>query len=208
MKTLDGINLIGLTGQSGSGKTTVSKLFESLGIAVINCDDIAKKVAGFPAFLREVSSAFPDCVDDIGLNRRKMAATVFNNPAKMRLYSGIIYPYITAEVFRLIRENKSIGKRLLILDAPTLFESGLDVLCCSIISVIAPFDVKMRRILERDGIPVELAKSRISSQHDEEFFRAKSEFLIINDGGLNDLERAVTEIALAVKGKYDAKTPA
>lgn len=204
MKTLDGINLIGLTGQSGSGKTTVSKLFERLGIAVIDCDAVAKKVAGFPEFLGEVSHAFPDCVDENGLNRQKIAAMIFNAPEKMRLYSGIIYPYITAEVFSLIRENKSIGRKLVILDAPTLFESGLDVLCCSIISVIAPFEVKMRRILERDGIPVELVKSRISSQHDEEFFRAKSEFLIINDGGLHELERAVIETAIAVKGKYDA----
>lgn len=204
MKTLDGINLIGLTGQSGSGKTTVSKLFERLGISVIDCDAVAKKVAGFPAFLGEMSHAFPDCVDENGLNRQRIAAMIFNAPEKMRLYSGIIYPYITAEVFSLIRENKSIGRKLVILDAPTLFESGLDVLCCSVISVIAPFEVKMRRILERDGIPVELVKSRISSQHDEEFFRAKSEFLIINDGGLHELERAVIETAIAVRGKYDA----
>lgn len=204
MKTLDGINLIGLTGQSGSGKTTVSKLFERLGISVIDCDAVAKKVAGLPEFLGEVSHAFPDCIDENGLNRQKIAAMIFNAPEKMRLYSGIIYPYITAEVFSLIRENKSIGRKLVILDAPTLFESGLDVLCCSVISVIAPFEVKMRRILERDGIPVELVKSRISSQHNEEFFRAKSEFLIINDGGLHELERAVIETAIAVKGKYDA----
>lgn len=204
MKTLEGINIIGLTGQSGSGKTTVSKLFERLGIAVIDCDGIAKKVAGFREFLGEISALFPDCVIDGGLNRQKIAVIVFNDPEKMQLYSGIIFPYITAEVFRLIREYKSIGKKMLILDAPTLFESGLDVICRSIISVTAPFEVKMRRILERDGIPVELVKSRISSQHDEEFFRAKSEYLIINDGELSELEKSVIKTAIAVKGKYDA----
>lgn len=204
MKTLDGINLIGLTGQSGSGKTTVSKLFSRLGITVIDCDDVAKRVAGFRDFLAEVSEAFPDCVGESGLERQKIAAIVFNDPEKMRLYSGIIYPYITAEIFSLIRENKSIGKKMLILDAPTLFESGLDVLCCSVISVIAPFEVKIKRILERDGIPVELVRSRISSQHDEDFFRERSEFLIINDGDIEELERAVIRTAVAVKGKYDA----
>lgn len=203
MKTLEGINIIGLTGQSGAGKTTASKLFESCGIPVINCDAVARQVADFPAFLKEVSYHFPDCVSEDGLERQTLAGVVFNNPAKMKLYSGIIFPYITAEVFLQIRRHKSKGVKMLILDAPTLFESGLDVICASVISVIAPFEVKLRRVLERDGIPVDLVMSRISCQHDEEYFKSCSEYVIVNSGELRDLEREVVRIAVAIKGKYD-----
>ena len=139
MKTLDGVKIIGLTGQSGAGKTTASKLFESCGIPVIDCDVIARRVADISEFLSEVDALFDGCVTDGSLNRQKLAGIVFNDQEKMRLYSSVIFPYIAAEVFSYIRKLKEFGSRLIILDAPTLFESGIDEICTAVVSVIAPF---------------------------------------------------------------------
>lgn len=203
MKTLDGVNIVGLTGQSGAGKTTASHLFSDCGISVIDCDEVAREVADIQDFLEETEIHFPGCVDDGALDRRKLAGIVFNNSEKLRLYTSLIFPYITSLVFKRIRELKAIGKRLIILDAPTLFESGLDEICSAVIGVVAPFEVKLRRILERDNIPVELVRSRISSQHDEMYFSERSDYVIVNDGDLQTLEQRITNVAMAIKERFD-----
>lgn len=203
MNTLDGINIVGLTGQSGAGKSTASKFFMSCGISVIDCDKVSRYVSGFPEFLEEIAAAFPDCVDETGLLRQKLGAVVFNDRNRLQKYGGIIFPYITFEVFKRIRELKTGGERVIILDAPTLFESGLDVICSAVISVVAPFDTKLKRVLERDNIPVEFARSRLSSQHSEKFFYERTDYVIINDGDLSDLKENVSKTAQAVKERFN-----
>lgn len=204
MNTLEGITVIGLTGQSGAGKSTVSEIFSACGIPVIDCDKIAHRVSGFPDFLKDVSKVYPDCVDGSGLLRKKLGAVVFNDRAKLREYEKIIFPYITAEIFKEIRMLKQSGERLVILDAPTLFESGMDSVCTEIISVIAPFDVKLRRVLERDNIPVEFARSRLSSQISEKFFYDRSDTVIVNDSSLEVLTEKAKAIAGELKERFNA----
>ena len=116
MNTFECINIIGLTGQSGAGKTTVSSMFSDFGFAVIDADSIARKVASYQPFLEEVRAHFPKCVTDLGLDRKQMASTVFNDKEKMTLYSLIIYPYITTAVFNEIRAYKDQGIKYILLD--------------------------------------------------------------------------------------------
>ena len=203
MNTLDGVNIIGLTGQSGAGKTTVSALFKDFGFSVINCDKIARRVSDFPEFLSEMKLAFPDCVGESGLLRQKLGALVFNNHDALRRYGRIIFPYIAADIFSDIRSLRAQNVRLIILDAPTLFESGFDSVCSAVISVVAPFDIKLKRILERDGIPVELARSRLSSQFSEKFFSDRSDFLIVNDGSADDLKEKAVRTVSELKERFD-----
>ena len=204
MKTLDGIAVIGLTGQSGAGKSTASKIFSDCGIPVIDCDVVARKISNLPEFLEKISLAFPGCVDDSGLLRRKLGNLVFNDRAKLREYGSIIFPYITAAIMKEITSLKDSGEKLVILDAPTLFESGMDSVCSEVISVVAPFDVKLRRILERDNIPVDFAQSRLSSQFSEKYFYDRSDAVIVNDGSLEDLEEKVMAIAADLKERFNA----
>ena len=204
MNTLEGVTIIGLTGQSGAGKTTASAFFADCGIPVIDCDEVSRYVAGFPSFLDEVEAAFPGCVTDGKLERQKLASIVFNDQIKLRLYTDMIFPYITEEVYARIGRYKSAGIKLIILDAPTLFESGIDNICSAVISVTAPFEVKLRRVLERDNIPVDLVVSRISSQHNEEFFSERSDYMIVNNGDLSDLKKSVVDIAQDLKERFDA----
>ncbi len=204
MNTLDGLKIVGLTGQSGAGKSTASEIFAAAGIPVVNCDKVAHGVLEIPEFLEEMSSEFSDCFDEGVLQRKKLAAVVFNNRERLGRYGQIIFPYITAKIFGILRDLKENGERLIILDAPTLFESGIDIICSAVVSVIAPFDLKLRRILERDGIPVELAQSRLSSQFSENFFRERSDYVLENDGSLEEFKARVEATAAELKERFNA----
>lgn len=203
MNTTQDIILIGLTGQSGAGKSTVAEMLREHGMSFINCDEVAYKVSTIPEFLAEVAELFPTCVENGALKRRDLAAIVFNNSALLGKYNSLIFPYITAKIFKEIRRLKSAGKRLIFLDAPTLFESDIHILCDCIISVIAPFEFKVKRILERDGIPVDLVTSRINAQHGEDFFTTRSDYVINNDGDLNALNTRVAALIREIRERFD-----
>lgn len=204
MNTFENVTIIGLTGQSGAGKTTVSKIFNENGFCVIDADAISRKVATDKSFLCEVYELFPDCVSNEGLNRQKLAGIVFNNEKALDDYTSLIYPYITFEVFKLIKYYKTNGGKLILLDAPTLFESGLDVICNCIVSVTAPLELKIQRILARDGIPYEMVRSRLSSQNSESFFAMRSDYLITNDSTALDLTDKTHAVISSIKERFNA----
>lgn len=204
MNTFENVTIIGLTGQSGAGKTTVSKIFNENGFCVIDADAISRKVATDKSFLGEVYELFPDCVSNEGLNRQKLASIVFNNEKALDDYTSLIYPYITFEVFKLIKYYKTNGGKLILLDAPTLFESGLDVICNCIVSVTAPLELKIQRILARDGIPYEMVRSRLSSQNSESFFAMRSDYLISNDSTALDLTDKTHAVISSIKERFNA----
>ncbi len=183
----DKIRVIGLTGQSGAGKSTVSGIFSEEGFPTINADEISHTVSSYQAFLEEASVLFPDCVTDSGLDRRKLAGIVFCDGEKLKTYTDIIFPYISREIFRKIENFRLSGECLILLDAPTLFESGLDDICSSVVSVIAPMELKIQRVLERDGIPVEMVESRLRSQKSDDLFINKSQFTIVNNADIESL---------------------
>lgn len=183
----DGIRLIGLTGQSGAGKSTVSKIFEDNGFFTVDADKAAHEAMNIPQFLEEAGRLLPDCISDGSLDRKKVAFRVFSDRELLSEYEKIIYPYILRIIMRRIAEIRRSGGGLILLDAPTLFQSGLDGICSVIVSVVAPMDLKIARILERDGVPVEMVSSRISSQQSDKWFREKSDYTIVNNAELSDL---------------------
>lgn len=188
--------IIGLTGMSGAGKSTMSMLFGMNGFQIINCDRIAYLTSKNPVFLAELQSRFPERLlnDDGTLDRAKTAELIFSDKSKLELYDRVIFPYITYEVMRQIREAESN----IVLDAPTLFESNLDMLCTEIVGVIADKEVCVERITERDGISPESAKARLASQRDGEFFKKRCGIFIENNGDYPDFfdnaERLIKQI--------------
>ena len=96
----------------------------------------------------------------------------------LELLNSVTYPYITSEILETIRRCSNKGHKLILLDAPTLFESRTDDFCELIISVISREDLRIKRIMERDSISRESAQNRIDSQLKEEFFRNNSDFII------------------------------
>lgn len=191
--------IIGLTGQSGAGKSTVRAIFEKSGFTVIDCDGCAREIAGKRAFLGEISKRFGEKLlnEDGSLNRAETASMIYGDRTKYSEYCGIIFPYITYDIMRKI-EN-SAGDVLL--DAPTLFEAGIDALCTDIISVIADVMLCAERISKRDGISLEKANERLSSQHNALFFREHSDYVIENGGSERELCEKTLAIIEQLKGK-------
>ena len=200
--------MIGLTGQSGAGKTTVSRVFSQNGFAVIDADIISREVTekGQPC-LTELSEAFgSDIINPDGtLNRKRLGSIVFSDREKLRQLNGIIYPYIIYRIISRIDELSEDGRELILLDAPTLFEANADDLCDLIISVTADESIRMSRIIARDGITPEAAKKRFESQYSEHFFVNHSDFVIINNKTPDVLAAKAEEVAGKIKEYYNAK---
>ena len=165
---------------SGAGKSTVSAVFRERGFSVIDCDVIARSAAEKPEFLAEIGRRFSrDMLKPDGtLNRPEVARLIYNDKASRDKYQRIIFPYIIYDILEKIRGSESA----VLLDAPTLFESGLDMICDRIVSVCAVESVCAERISDRDNIPLESAMERISAQHNAEFFCERSDHFIVNDG--------------------------
>lgn len=209
MNSLDGVMVVGLTGQTGSGKTTVCKRFQEYGFAVINADNVARHIMEPDTLcLKEVAECFGSDIlnPNQSLNRQKLADIVFQDAIKLELLNSITYPHITSEILSLIKENSSAGHKLILLDAPTLFESRSDDFCEIIISVIADEPVRLKRIVKRDSLTEEQALYRIRSQHTEKFFVDNSDFIIKNnDETMDKLDAIVKELADKIKKYYENK---
>lgn len=188
---------------SGAGKSTVCEVFRRRGFSVVDCDVIARKTAENPGFLEEISKRFSDCYDqmlnpDGSLNRPEVARLIYSDESARDRYQRIIFPYI---IYNVIQEIYKPGG-LVLLDAPTLFESKLDMICTKIVSVCAAESVCADRISARDNISYEDAMKRISAQHNADFFYERSDHFIANAGTVPELyERAGTIIDMILKGE-------
>ena len=198
-------SVIGLTGQSGAGKTTVCQVFDESGFAVINADQIAREIVekGKPC-LEEITECFGREIlnEDGTLNRQSLADIVFGDKEKLRQLNAISYPYINSEILKMINRYREEKKRYVLLDAPTLFESRADDFCDLIISVTASEKNRSERIARRDGITPEQIKRRFSSQHTEKFFMNHSDFIIKNNKSVELLREKAKEVAEKIKEYY------
>ncbi|MEG0115220.1 MAG: dephospho-CoA kinase [Hydrogenoanaerobacterium sp.] len=179
------MRVIGLTGQTGAGKTTVSSVFKESGFEVINCDLLARQVvqAGKPC-LKKLAAHFGGSIvlPNGELDRKLLGGIVFANDEKLALLNKIIFPYINAELNSRIKKLEEGHIKLVVLDAPTLFESGTDSLCSEIISVIAPKEVRRARIIARDSLTEPAADARMASQKCDDFYIKRSQYVLRNDG--------------------------
>lgn len=202
------IAVIGLTGQSGAGKTTVCRVFEEKGFAIINADKIARQIMekGMPC-LAELTECFGNDIlqEDGALNRQKLADIVFSDKEKLKQLNAISYPYITSEILNKIKKLSDEKCKYVLLDAPTLFESRADDFCNLIISVTATEKNRTARIAQRDGITAEQIKKRFSSQHTERFFINHSDFIIKNNKSVDELIEKAKEVAEKIKEYYNAE---
>jgi L-threonylcarbamoyladenylate synthase len=171
--------VIGLTGPTGAGKTSALNALEKLGGLILDCDAIYHEMLRTDEGLRRaITDAFGDVFDENGLNRQKLGAVVFGDSAAMDRLNAIIYAYIPREVERRIAETDApiVG-----IDAINLFESGLSRLCHRTVGLLAPPEVRLRRIMARDGIGEEYARLRIAAQKGDDFYRAHCTDILMND---------------------------
>ncbi len=198
--------VVGLTGQTGAGKTTVSKVFENEGFTVINADLVSREVINTPEILEKLTFTFGEEIlnEDGTLNRKMLAAKTFGDRDNLQKLNEIMYPPILEKIEAQINELQNNGITKILLDAPTLFESGAQKFCNCKVSVIANEALRKERIIKRDNLTVAEAESRMASQQTDRFYILRSDYIIRNNGTAQELENQGKMIAKRVS-KADKK---
>ena len=187
---------IGLTGQTGAGKSTISKFAEKMDCKIINADKVAREVMKKNSeCLKRLAEIFGSDIINIdgSLNRKLLAQRAFSSRENTNILNGITHPAIISKVKEYI-DMYSKESGMIIFDAPQLFESGGNEMCDKIIAVIAPADVRVQRIISRDGISEQEALLRIHAQHDEDFYISKSDYIIDGSQTLESVQKQFEEI--------------
>jgi dephospho-CoA kinase len=171
--------IIGLTGGIGSGKTTIAKYFQCLGIPAYNSDEEARKLTDDPEIKQLIKQVFgKDIFDKEKLNRGKLAAIVFNKPEKLIELNSIIHPAVKKHFENWVFGNSK--SRFVIKDAAILFESGSFKDCDVIITIIAPIEIRIQRVINRDFTFRENILKRINNQWNDGERVFKSQYVIEN----------------------------
>ena len=159
--------VIGITGGTGSGKTSALQALEALGGTVLDCDAVYHQALREDETLRRrIRDAFGEVFRGTELDRQKLGSLVFSDPQALERLNGIIFDYLPG-----VLRRRMEGRVLVGLDAINLMESGLGELCCRTVAVLAPGEQRVQRIMQRDHIPEEYARLRIQAQKPDSYYR-------------------------------------
>lgn len=189
--------LLGITGPSGAGKGCVTEVFKKLGFEVIDADQVAREVVrpGEPTLAALAKEFGGDIIrDDGSLDRRALAQEAFTSPQRTQTLNEIMHGEICRRMTGLAESYAKAGKNCLF-DAPLLIEAGLLEKCDASIAVIAPPELRIARLTRRDGLTEQEIRTRLSRQHDDEYYTSRCQFTVINDGDLSRLVEQTETIA-------------
>ena len=174
--------IIGITGGTGCGKTTLLNQIRELGGLVLDCDAIYHRVLQTDtAMLCAIEARFSGVVEDGALNRKKLGSIVFADEQALLDLNAITHAAVKQDVLRQLEANPQLAA----IDAIGLFEGELAELCDVTVAVTAPEEQRVLRLMQRDGISEEYARKRIGAQHDEAWFRQRCDFVLENDGSID-----------------------
>jgi dephospho-CoA kinase len=172
--------IIGLTGGIGSGKTTIARYIESKGIPVYIADIEAKKVMKQPKIINALQTAFgTDIVSNDTVNRTKLSKIVFNNPEKLAVLNSIVHPAVKEHFKDWLNVHQA--SPYVLKETAILFETGGNSDCYKTISVVAPVEKRIERVVKRDSLTKEQVKERMNNQWSDEQRMKASDFVIVND---------------------------
>jgi dephospho-CoA kinase len=194
------MRVIGLTGNIGSGKSTVARMLAGRGLPVIDADRLSREVVepGMPA-LREIEERFPGVVKDGALDRAALGARVFADPAERRALEAILHPRIAMEARRRLQAAEDSGHPVAIYEAALIVENSLQQGMDGLIVVTVPPGEQVKRVVSRDGLSEDAARARIESQLPQEKKVAVAT-LVLDNGGTLDALAAQVEQAVKVIG--------
>ena len=171
--------ILGITGGTGCGKTTLLKTIADRGGVILDCDAVYHGLLKTdPALLSAIGSAFPGVVQGSTLDRKALGALVFGDPQALEVLNRITHAAVKAEVVKQLSGNPPLAA----IDAIALFEGGLSELCQVTVAVTAPLEQRVRRLMARDAISEDYARSRIAAQRPEEWFRQHCDYVLNNSG--------------------------
>jgi len=177
--------IIGITGGSGCGKTTLLKEVEKLGGLVLDCDAIYHGLLKTDkAMLAAIEARFPGTVEEGSLDRKKLGAIVFADGQALLDLNAITHTAVTKEVERLLKAAPALAA----IDAIGLIEGGLASLCDMTVAVTAPREDRVARLMKRDGITREYAEKRLDAQKSEDWFRQQCGHVLANTGSIQDFQ--------------------
>lgn len=190
-------NIIGLTGQTGAGKSSVREILKKKGATVIDADTVA----------HDITDNNVNCIYDIvnhfsclvlnekgKINRKALGKRVFSDKKELLALNKIIFPYILEAIEHEVLGYIAKGAETVVIDGATVIESGCGKMCDVLVSVVAEEETRLTRIIKRDGISKADAERRVSAQKPEEFYTENSDFVIRNDSTPAELERSVNSV--------------
>lgn len=188
--------IIGITGNSGSGKSEISQILaKKINAKIINADVIVQELSEPKhIYYEKIIELFgTEILINNKLNKRKIADIIYTDKSKRNKLNELTYKYVVNEIKNRIKETTI---KNIILDAPLLFESKLDKICDFTIAILAEKDIKLERICKRDNISLKTAKNRLAIQKTDEFYISKAKYIIRNNGKIEEikLEEICTKI--------------
>jgi len=176
--------IIGLTGQTGAGKSTVAKMLTEYGCVHIDADVLAKTVIQTSeTVLNSLKNEFgADIFKNGSLDRKTLAKKAFSSIKNTEKLNAVTHPAVTKAIEKIIESQRQKGAKAVIIDAIALIESGEDKLCDFTVAVVAPRDVRFERITKRDSITARQANERINAQKDEGFYTENCTYTVRNYG--------------------------
>ena len=197
------MKIIGITGGTGCGKTTLLREVQRRGGRIIDCDALYYELLETSASLRwDLRQAFPEAFSPEGVFQRKqLGARVFADEEAMARLNRIVFFHVGLAVERILEQEAENGRTLCAIDAINLLESGMGALCDVTVAVTAPPEIRCARIMARDGISEEYARNRIACQKPEEFYTSQCTYTARNDASLAEFEeRSKILIDQIIKG--------
>lgn len=196
------MKIIGITGNSGSGKSSVSEIIAKKcdDSIIIDADKIAKSMAAINTkYYNAIKKEFGKDIlkANLEIDRKKLANIIFNNDEKRDVLNRITFKYVVSNIKQKINLNKN--KEVIILDIPLLFESGLDEICDITLGIIADKNVKIERICKRDKININQAENRINKQLEDKILEKNCNYIIENNGSLKELNEKLQNFIIHLK---------
>jgi len=173
---------VGLTGSIGSGKTTVSALFEKFGIPVFNSDLAAREAEGNPEiFSKFIEIVGEEVLVDGVLDRNKMRTIIYNDKEKLAEVSAVVTPYVIKKYNEFLEKHEAAKKDIVMLESAIIFEREFHKNFDVIITVIADKETRIKRVMKRDGLSLELVEAKMANQLSDNYKAAISDYIIINE---------------------------
>lgn len=187
------MKVIGITGNSGSGKSLASEVLSNIGCLIINLDKVGHKIYENKNYLEKLKNEIPgNYIENNTISRKELSNIVFSNYEYLKKLTNISDEFIFEEVVQIINSNKSA--KLIVLDGALIFDSKTLELCESVIIIDANREIRINRIINRDNISYENACKRVDSQKKYLDFDFKSKYLVLNNGNEEEFKNTIIDI--------------
>ena len=197
--------VLGLTGNIGCGKSSVSTIFMENNIKVVDADIVARQIFDDKNLLNEVFSTFGESIrnQDGSLNRRALGNIVFNDDEKLILLNNLTHPKIKQKILSKVEEYKNQGEKIVVIDAALLIEDDYIPYIQKLILITCRKEIQINRIIARDNCTKEEAISRINSQMSQEERVKFADYIIDNSNSFEELQKKVLELISVLQGERE-----